>query len=117
MADRSREARESAVVHEGCLDCDVAERRRSERVAIRGPARHLLPAEVSVLRFPVKLVVRHFGNELRHTDCVLAEVAEHLVRAARDRMATDAARFAEEEQRTSLLASCHCTGFAACVPV
>src|SRR5205814_7227587 len=117
MADCTREARESAVRHEGGIDCDVAERRRSERVAIRGPARHLLPAEVPVLRFPVELVVRYLGNELRHTDRVLAEVAEHLVRAARDRMAADAARFAEEEQRTALLASCHRTGFTARVPV
>src|SRR4029078_6265486 len=47
--DRITETRERAVVEERRLQREIPERRRAERVAVRGIARHLLQPEVLVL--------------------------------------------------------------------
>src|SRR5579862_3383852 len=97
----------SAIVEEACRHRKITQRGCPEFVTVRGIARNLLQAEVLVVSRAIEKYVSHPDAEkrgdLRHSDGAILEIAEHLVRPAGNRMATYAARLAEEQQRTALL--------------
>src|SRR4051812_18900849 len=94
---------ERAIVHEERLQPDVAKRRGAKRVPIGGVASHLLEAEVLVGARAIERDVADRRRDLRNPRYVLAEIAEHLVRAARNGMTRDAIRRAEKEGSAPLL--------------
>src|SRR6516165_12259314 len=106
MVDRILDARHRSVMEERRLQRRVAQRRAAELVAIGLIARDLLQAKVLVLsrsiEHHVALADAECRRDLRHADHVHLEVAEHLVRFARDRVALAALSLAEEDERTSL---------------
>src|SRR4029453_14647320 len=92
------ECGESAVVHKGGFDRDVAQRRRGEAGAVRRVACGVLATEVLIRVRPVKDIVRHGRDELRYRDRVLLKVSEHLVRGAGNGVALTATGLSEEEE-------------------
>ena len=103
MADRVLDVSKRAVVHEGRLHGDVAQWRRAKLVAVGRIPADLLAAEVLVHSWSVEEVVGHQRRNLRRTDNVVLEIAEHLVGLGGDAVALDALCCAKEQQRALLL--------------
>ena len=107
VPDRVLERREGAVVEEGRLQGDVAQRGGAELVPVGRVARDLLagrsPRPRPGRRTELSVLGAELRRDLRNADDVDREVAEHLVRRARDRVALHAAGLAEEQQRPALL--------------
>src|SRR5262249_6582096 len=117
MPHRVVEPGECTVVKEGRLYRDVANRRRSELIAVVGIVCYILPAKVFIEPRPVKGIVGIERRYLRNPDNVIFKVAEHLVRLAGYLMALDTARLSKEEQRAFLLVLGHGITVAAGEPV
>jgi hypothetical protein len=94
-------------VHERRLERHVAQRRGAERVPVRRVARGLLEPEVLVRARAVEGHVGRGRRDLRDAGHVRPEVAEHLARRARDRVARHAPGAAEEQHGAPLLGRAH----------
>src|SRR2546428_13806711 len=77
---------EAAVVKEGGLQGDVAQRRGAELVAVVRIAGKLFEAEVRVLTRAIEDHITLGGGDLRNSEDVLREVAKHFIRRSRYRM-------------------------------
>src|SRR5262245_46571183 len=93
---------ECAVMHECRLQANIAQRRGTKLVAIQGIAGHLLATEVLVCLWAVENSIRVLWHNLWNAEDVIPKIAEHLVRVARDTVASHTARRTEEQQRPAL---------------
>jgi hypothetical protein len=103
VAHHRFEGRERTVVAVRGLHGEIAERRRAELVPVSDLPRDLLETEVLVGLRPVERRVGDVGTDLRQADRVLLEIAEHLVRLPRHRVAAHASCLSKEEDRAPLL--------------
>src|SRR5215470_17095113 len=103
MPHRILQPCEGAVVKEGRLQRDVADWRGPKLVPVIRVTGDLLQTKILVLTRAVERHIPGDGSNLRDSDNVLREVAEHLVGRTRNLMAVNTPRFAKEEQRSSLL--------------
>src|SRR5262245_25726115 len=97
------QAREAAVVEESGLQCDVAQRRRAELVAVFGVFGDLLQAEVFILPRPVEGHVTDQRCDLGDAYYVLLEIAEHLIYWSGHSVTLHTTGFAKEQQRALFL--------------
>src|SRR5438105_4769186 len=93
-AERIFKSGERSVMEKRGLQGHVPDGRGAELVPVVWVARHLLQSEVFVLPRPIEghITSRRVAGrrrDLRHTDDVLAEVAEHFIRLPRDGVASD----------------------------
>src|SRR5438045_3041977 len=116
MADRVFDPGESAVVKKGRGERNIPERGRTELVAVGGETGDLLQAEVFILAGPVEDHIAPSDSEkwgdLRHSDYVHLEIAEHLVRLPRHRVTAHAFACAEKHQSSLLFRFAHGIGVA-----
>src|SRR5689334_5906117 len=103
MTDCILKASKRAVMHECRLHRQIADGRSAKFVAVIWLPRDLFQTEVLIRPRTIEVVIGHLRSDLRYSDHVALEIAEHLVGLARDLMALGTASFAKEEQRALLL--------------
>src|SRR5215470_13466426 len=118
VVDGVFQAREASIVKEGWLQRHVSQWRGSELVTIGRIPRDLLESEVLILMRTIKddvaLAHAKLRSDLRHTNDVHLEIAEHFVRASTDGMTAYASGLSEEEDGTLFLRNTHPPAFTAC---
>src|SRR5215467_7018860 len=90
---------EGAVVKEGRLQRHVADWASSKLVTVARIAGDLLQTEILILTRAVEGHIAGHGSNLRDSDDVLREIAEHLVGRSRNPVTIDTPRLAKEKQR------------------
>src|SRR5437016_4334690 len=110
-------ASKRAIVHECRLHRQIADGGSAKLVAVICIARDLFQTEVLIRFWTIKVVIRHLRSDLRYSDHVALEIAEHLVGLARNLMALETASLPKEEQRALLFIVGQCVPLAAREPV
>src|SRR4029077_2333764 len=92
-----------AVVKEGRLQRNVADRRSPKLIPVIRVTGHLLQAEVFVLTRAVERHVAHDRSNLRNSDDVRSKIAKHFVGRARNFMTFNTPGFSKEKERSAFL--------------
>ena len=79
IPQRIFEARERAVMEEGRLQCQIAQRRSPELVPVVGIASNFFKTEVFVRLRAIETIVCNAGRDLWSASDVVLEVAKHFV--------------------------------------
>src|SRR5215831_2059172 len=106
MTDRILQTAESSVMEEGRLDGSIAKRRCPEFVTVGGVTADLFQAKILVrfwaVEYDIAFSHAESGSDLRDTDHVHPEIAEHFVRGPAHGMTLHAPALAEEDERPFL---------------
>src|SRR5262249_14050223 len=103
MPDRVVESGKCTVVKESRLQSNISNRRSSELVAIVGIIGYVLASKVLVSGRAIEAVIGVERSNLRNSDYVVLEIAEHLVRLPGHLVALDTTSLAKEKECSFLL--------------